>query len=57
MYILNIAKAIKKISINEIKDFILESYYKRIAFSKENSYFSIKRFKKKKKIYCCLQRN
>ena len=27
MYILNIAKAIKKMSINEIRDFILENYY------------------------------
>ena len=37
MYILNISKAIKKMSINEIKDFIFENYYKRIGFSKESS--------------------
>ena len=36
MYILNIAKAIKKISVNEIKNVIFESYYKRIEFSKEH---------------------
>ena len=30
MYIINIARAIKKMSANEIKDFIFESYYKRI---------------------------
>ena len=30
MYILNITKAIQKISINEIKDFLFENYYKRI---------------------------
>ena len=47
MYILNIAKAIKKMSINEIKDFIFGNYYKRIAFSKESSYYSMKSLKKK----------
>ena len=47
MYILNIARAIKKISINEIRDFSFENYYKRIGFSKENSYYSMKRLKKK----------
>ena len=30
MYILNIARAIKKMSVNEIRDFIFENYYKRI---------------------------
>ena len=30
MYILNITKAIQKMSINEIKDFLFENYYKRI---------------------------
>ena len=35
-------------SINEIRDFIFENYYKRIGFSKENSYYSLKHFKKKK---------
>ena len=43
MYILNIAKAIKKMSVNEIRDFIFENYYKLIAFSIENSYYSMKR--------------
>ena len=46
MYILNIAKAPKKMSVNEIRDFIFENYYKRIGFSKENSYYSMKRLKK-----------
>ena len=41
MYILNIAWAIK----NEFKDF--EKYYKRIGFSEENSYYSMKHLKKK----------
>ena len=31
-------------SVNEIKDFVFESY---IGFSKENSYYSMKRLKKK----------
>ena len=56
MYILNIAIAIKKMSINEIKDFIFESYCKRIGFSKESSYYYMKHLKKKK-IYCCMQIN
>ena len=30
---------------NEIRDFIFESYYKRIGFSKESSYYSMKRLK------------
>ena len=47
MYILNIARAIIKKSVNEIKDLIFENYYKRIGFSKENSYYSMKRLKKK----------
>ena len=48
MYTLNIAKAIKKMSANEILDFIFESYHKLIGFPKENSYYSMKRLKKKK---------
>ena len=34
-------------SINDIRDFIFESYYKRIGFSKESSYYLIKLFKRK----------
>ena len=45
MYILNIVKAIKNMSVNEIRDFIFGNYYKRIRFSKENSYYSMKRIK------------
>ena len=36
MNILNITKAIKMISISEIKDFIFGNYYKQIRFSKKN---------------------
>ena len=37
MYILNVASAITNMSVNEIRDFIFENYYKRIEFSEENS--------------------
>ena len=33
-------------SVNEIRDFSFEDYYKQIAFSKENSYYSMRRLKK-----------
>ena len=42
MYVLDIASAIKKIPVNEIRDFIFENYYKRTDISKENSYYSMK---------------
>ena len=42
MYTLNISRAIKKMSVNEIRYFIFENYYKRIGFSKESSYYSMK---------------
>ena len=47
MYILNITKVIKTMSINEIKDFIFENYYKKIGFSQEISHCSMKRLNKK----------
>ena len=37
-------------SLNEIRDFIFENYHKQIEFSKENSYQSMKRLKKKKNL-------
>ena len=33
-------------TVNELRDFIFENYYKQIAFSKENSYYSLKHQKK-----------
>ena len=57
MYILNIARAIKKMSLNEIRDFIFENYYKRIGFSEENSYHLMKRLKKKYFVAACKQIN
>ena len=38
MYILNIGKAIKKMSIIEIRDFIFETCYKQIGFFNKRSY-------------------
>ena len=35
-------------SVSEIRDFIFENYHKRIRFSKEISYYSMKHLKKKK---------
>ena len=49
MYILNISRAIKKMLVNEFIDFIFKNYHKRIRFSKENSYYSMKYLKNKKK--------
>ena len=47
MYTLNIASTIKKMTLNELRDFIFESYYKRIGFVKESSYYSMKRLNDK----------
>ena len=33
--IINVASAIKRISVNEIRDFVFENYYKQIRFSKK----------------------
>ena len=46
MYTLNIVRAIKRMSANEIRDFIFENYYKKIGFSKESSYYSMKYVKR-----------
>ena len=48
MHILNITSAIKKMAINKLRDFIFENYYRRIEFSIENSYYSVKQ----KKMIC-----
>ena len=42
MYIPNIVKSIKKMSVNEINAFIFENYYKRIKTLEQ-------------KIFCCFQ--
>ena len=43
MHTLNIIKLLKRMSVIEIRDVIFENYYKRIGFSKENTYYSMKR--------------
>ena len=52
MYTLNIARAIKKMTVNELKDFIFENLHKRIGFVKESSNYSVKRWKKRFLIAC-----
>ena len=47
MHTLKITSAIKKMTVNELGDFIYENYYERIKFARENSYYSIKKKKKK----------
>ena len=47
MYILDIAEAIKKMTIKELKDFIFENYHQRMGFANEYSYYSVKHKKKK----------
>ena len=47
MYILDITKAIKNMSINDIKALIFENYYEQTGFSKGSSYYSMKRLKRK----------
>ena len=49
IYTINITKTIKKMSANDIRDFIYENYYKRNGFSKEDSYRLLNSSKKKKK--------
>ena len=34
-------------TVNKLRDFIFENYYKQIGFVKEKSYYSIKRLKNK----------
>ena len=47
MYKLNIVNAIRKMTINKLRDFFYENYYSKIRFTKENSFYSIKRQKKR----------
>ena len=47
MFILNIASAIRKIAVNELRDSIFENYYKQIGFSEENSYYTRRHQEKK----------
>ena len=57
MYILNIAKAVKKMSVNEIRDFTFKNYYKRIRFSKKKQLFFNETLGKKRFVVACKQIN
>ena len=52
MYILNIVSAIKNMTVKDLKNVIFESFYQRIGFAKENSYYSMKHQKKRFTIGC-----
>ena len=52
MYTLNIANTIKKMSVNGLRDFIFEKYYKQIGFVKERSYCLMERLKEKFIVAC-----
>ena len=47
MYTQSFSKAIEKMSVNEIRDFIFENCCKQIVFFKDSSYYSMKRLKKR----------
>ena len=47
MYILDIAKSIKRMSVNKIKDSIFGNYFEKNGFSKENSHYLMKLLKTK----------
>ena len=47
LYAIQSLRAIKKMSVKEIIEFIFENYYKRIGLFKENSYYSMNYQKRK----------
>ena len=47
MYVLNIASAMKKVAVDELRYFIFENCYKGIEFAKGRSYYSMKHLKNK----------
>ena len=47
MYALDIPRAIKKMTVNKLREFIFETYYKRIGFVKEISFYSVNPVKKR----------
>ena len=46
MYTLNIATALRKMRVTELRDFIFENYYKTIGYLEGTSYYSMKSMKK-----------
>ena len=45
--ILNIIRAIQEMAVKELRDFIFKKYYRKIGFTKENSYYSMMHQKEK----------
>ena len=37
MYVLNITSAMKKMTVNELRNFSFENYHRQTGFSKENT--------------------
>ena len=46
MYILNIKDSIKKMAVKIVREFIFENCYKPIGFTKNDSYYLLKKAKK-----------
>ena len=46
MYILNIKDSIKKMAVKIVREFIFENYYNPIGFTKNDSYYLLKKAKK-----------
>ena len=46
-YVLNIASAMKKVAVDELRYFIFENCYKGTEFAKGRSYYSMKHLKNK----------
>lgn len=53
MYLLYIGNFIKQMIVNKLRDIMFENYYKRIPFSKGNSYYPMKYQKKRKSTIVC----
>ena len=49
MYILNIAKTIKKMTFKKFKDFVFENYDRIMGFAKENGFVTVCNLFKRKK--------
>ena len=43
---------LEKITVEDVREFIFESYYTRILFTKKDSYCSLKTWKKRFTIIC-----
>ena len=52
MNILIIFSAVKRMTVNEFKNFVYGNYYKRIGFDNEITYYSLKRHKKRFPVIC-----